>query len=225
MVRRYSYRGRYYGKRRNANVRATTFSRRFKASAANMTQNGLYNISGSGLVELVIPGGGDQKTGVIDIADTIWKSAMHGALSNVFDQYKIDKIQIKFTPYVAPDITNPTNHSMNGLFFTAIDRTGFAADANYAAISTYGSFTQTAFSVTNGESSTKPHYVRFGQTGIVGRSQYFDTKTKSTFPSVCCGVKLPGSVSANTTYKFAFEVDAQVRYRGVRFDGRNITSQ
>ena len=80
-----------------------TPSRAFKRSAANMTQNGLFNVNCVVPVVLnpasmLVNGAASNYMGafsVLDVPGTIYTSAMHSALKKVFDQYRIEKVTVK----------------------------------------------------------------------------------------------------------------------------------
>ena len=97
---KYGY-GRTYGRKRRS-VKAITMSKSFKASAANMTQNGVFNISVRSSIDHKTPqqGAGTPaiKIDKFDVAQQIASSPMHQQLSNVFDEYKIEKVSIKISP-------------------------------------------------------------------------------------------------------------------------------
>lgn len=215
--------GRYYsygyGKRyKTKSTKATTMKRSFKASAANMTQNGLFNISVRDTLTIAIANGSAENNENFDVSAKIAASTMHGQLSNVFDQYKIEKISIKIRP-----MGNPNSVTAYQVFYTCVDRTGFAENVTSDQLKTYQSYKETSWSM-NGDVG-KTHYVSFGQTDIVGKSTYYDTKGKAFFPNLRCGVLLPGNASSNSSFVYSIEIDAQVRYRGVRVDTTAVTHE
>ena len=218
---RYGY-GRRYGYRRKArSVRAITTTRNFKASASNMTQNGLFSINVRNEIQGNIPQGLRYGTALLDVPAIISQSPMHLQLSNVFDQYKIEKVSIKFRPI----FNNETLGTDFGAqtFFTCIDRSGFSATVDLAQLQTYQSYKESNWSLT-GETNM-PHYVNIGQTDIVGKSSYFDSKNTCTFPKVAYGVIMPQAVGSAAVFKYSVEIDAQVRYRGVRLDTSSVSTR
>lgn len=213
--------GRYYkygyGKRYRTSVKATTMKRSFKSSAANMTQNGLFNISVRDTLTITMASGTNEKNVNFDVSGKIAASTMHGQLSNVFDQYKIEKVSIKIRPMANPNAT------VYQIFYTCIDRTGFSADVTNDQLKTYQSYKESNWSM-NGDVG-KTHYVSFGQTDVVGKSTYYDAKGKAFFPALRCGVFTSGNAAANVDFVYSIEIDAQVRYRGVRVDTTAVTAE
>ena len=200
--RRY-YRGKYssYGK--------TKLSKNFKASANNMTQGGTFNISVR-FEDNVALSSQQAKWKAIDVAGKIATSDMHTYLSNVFDQYRIEKLIIRIKPVgeTGAGITVPC------ILFTAMDRTSFNANITVDQIRTYGSYKETMVSGSKDISPT--HYVNIGQSNLVEWTTYTDTKNKASFPSLIWGLNYAANVS-NTSY-VSIEIDAMIRYRGVRLD-------
>lgn len=210
------YKKRFYPKRKfGGTIRNMKMTRKFKAAAANMTQNGLFNVSARTTLTFNVPSGQSSIIGGLDIANTILQADMHKQLSTVFDQYKIGKVSIKIRPQVGA--ANPVSNAVAYLnLFSCVDRTGFNSNITLAQLRTYGSYRETSFSTTG--DLGRPHYISIGQSGIVGKSTYYDTKGAAVFPSVYCGLDLGSNLAANLTFIFSVEIDAQVRYRGVRLD-------
>lgn len=219
---RYGY-GRRYGYRRKArSVRAITTSKNFKASASNMTQNGLFSINVRNEILGNIAQGLRYGTQLLDVPAIISQSPMHLQLSNVFDQYKIEKVSIKFRPIYNTDAISQNAFGAQ-TFFTCIDRSGFSAGTDLAQLQTYQSYKESNWSLTG--DTNMPHYVNIGQTDIVGKSTYFDSKNTCTFPKVAYGVIMPTAVTAAAEFKYSVEIDAQVRYRGVRLDTSSVSTR
>lgn len=206
-------------------------SKSFKASAANMTQNGVFNISVRSSIDhetaaATQAGSIVQKIGKFDIATVVASSPMHQQLSNVFDEYKIEKVSIKISPAGHSEFTG--TYTINYLeFFACIDRTGFAGDnIGEDAITidkcrTYQSFKSINWPI-NGDSTSKL-YINIGQSDIVNKSKYYDSKGKAVIPELMTGMSLPsGGTTAH--WLFTVEIDAQVRYRGVRYDNRTVNT-
>lgn len=224
---KYGYGKRYGGKKRS--VKAITQSRSFKASAANMTQNGVFNISVRDLISIDIANGSANNIVKFDIASKIASAAMHTQLSNVFDEYKIEKVSLKISPAGHKAVVAGEYTVAYIEFFTSIDRTGFS-DLGIAEtaltiekVRTYQSFKSINWPV-NGDSASKM-YVNIGQSDIVNKSKYYDTKGKAVVPELVAGICLPGNATAATTFDFNVEIDAQVRYRGVRYDNRAVIAE
>ena len=210
--RRY-YRGRYssYGK--------TRLSRNFKASANNMTQGGTFNISVHDTDTVVVAANSNFGFKAVNLPAKISGSEMHRYLSNVFDQYRVEKLNIKIRP-LGDSIASLGNP---GILFTCVDRTGFAAGATLSTIKTYGSYRETMVSGSKDVSPT--HYVNIGASNLIEYTTYTDTKRTVSFPNFIWGFYFGGNVSNNTTIAVSIEVDAQVRYRGVRLDTGDVSTQ
>ena len=210
--RRY-YRGRY------SSLSKTRMSRNFKASANNMTQGGTFNVSVIKERPITIADG--AKVGIetqFDLASWISGSDMHRYLSNVFDQYRVEKVSIKIRPVgdSSSTITQPS------LLFTCVDRSGFAQTVTHDTLRTYGSYKETLIS---GAKDVSPvHYVNIGQSNLVEFSSYTDSKSKVSFPSMAVGVAYASGVEGGLTAYVSIEIDAQIRYRGVRLDTSAVST-
>lgn len=230
---KYGYGKRYgYGAKKRS-VKAITQSRSFKASAANMTQNGVFNISVRDVISLEVATATSTKISLFDVASKIASADMHTQLSNVFDEYKIEKVSLKLSPSGHTTLDLQDGYTASYIeFFTCIDRTGFATipvqqqqntDLTVEKVRTYQSFKSINWP-TNGDTASKM-YVNVGQSDIVNKSKYYDTKGKAVIPQLVAGVSLPANVvTQNTIFNFNIEIDAQVRYRGVRYDNRTVNA-
>lgn len=218
--RRY-YRGRY------ANSYAKTrMTRNFKASANNMTQGGTFNISSRQTAQCIfdtVPSTGSDnvsKSTQLNIPSAITSSAMHIQLSNVFDQYRVERLVIRIRPIgdasQTPSLTQPS------LLFTAVDRSGFNANATIDQYRTYGSYKETQISGAKDISPT--HTVYVSQSNLVEWTTWSDTKSMVSFPSVALGVFF-AHLPANTIVNLAVEFDFQIRYRGVRLDTSSVATR
>lgn len=205
-------------------VKAVTTSRAFKASASNMTQNGRFNISVKTTVGIPIAQNEAVGTIKVDVPNQILTSDMHKQLSNVFDQYKIEKCVIKFSPINVLSLTPDEGDIVlpaYAAFFSCVDRSGFAAAVTVGQLRTYGSYKETTWPV-NGDSIT-PHVVSIGQSDLVSRSEYYDTKQRAKFPEVMVGYEFASGVSHDAvTVNISVEFDVMIRYRGVRLDTTGV---
>lgn len=208
--RRY-YRRYYRGKNSYWKTRMT---RNFKASANNMTQGGTFNISVR-FEDSVTLSSQAANHKEIDIANKIAASDMHTYLSNVFDQYRVEKLTIRLKPLgdTATSLSNPC------ILFTAMDRTSFANAITQAQIRTYGSYKETMVSGAKDISPTHVCYI--GQSNLVEWSTYTDTKNRVSFPHIIWGVNYAAATSI--TSAVSVEIDAMVRYRGVRLDTSSVS--
>lgn len=216
----------YYRRRAKytRSVKAVSTSRAFKASASNMTQNGRFNISVKTTFGVVI--GANEAVGVhkVDVPNVILTSDMHKQLSNVFDQYKVEKCTMKFSPINSVSLEPALGAEVlpgYAAFFSCVDRSGFAANVTIAQLRTYGSYKETTWPV-NGDSIT-PHVVSIGQSDLVSRSEYYDTKHRAKFPEVMVGYEFASGIQhAELTVNVTVEFDVMVRYRGVRLDTTGV---
>lgn len=208
-----------YGKKGyNWKRKKLTPSKGFRRSAANMTQNGVFNVSNSyaagGTLTVLQKGGiASGEYGLIttaDIAQIILDSPMHKALRKVFDQYRIEKVTIKLAlTGIASDTATPLT------MFSCVDRTGFASeDRDLDSIRSYGSYKERQ--VNGDRAASQPLIINISQTDVVGLSLYRDTYAKATFPQLLAGVCTNQSTMANVNVAVRFEIDAMIRYRGVR---------
>ena len=212
----------YYRRRAryNRSVKAINTSRAFKASAANMTQNGKFNVSTKFIKTIDIEAGTQYGMIDCDIPNEIVQADMHKALSNVFDQYRVEKCTLKFNLLLNSTFTSGTPHIS---FFTAVDRTGFAANATVPSIRTYGSYKETTWSLTG--DSNAPHVISLGQADMVSRSEFYDTKNRAKFPQLKVGFDVAEVQLSAKAFTITCEIDAQIRYRGVRLDTTGVLAR
>ena len=212
----------YYKRRArfNRSVKAINTSRAFKASAANMTQNGKFNVSTKFIRTIDIEAGSQYGMVDCDIPNEIVLADMHKALSNVFDQYRVEKCTLKFNLLLNSTFTSGTPHIS---FFTAVDRTGFAANATVPSIRTYGSYKETTWSLTG--DSNAPHVISLGQADMVSRSEFYDTKNRAKFPQLKIGFDVAEVQLTAKAFTITCEIDAQIRYRGVRLDTTGVLAR
>ena len=211
----------YYKRAKSRSTKAITTSRAFKASAANMTQNGKFNVSTKFTTTLNVPLNEASVMVKLDVANAIVLADMHRQLSNVFDQYRIEKCSLKFNLLI--NSTNINTGYAHVAFFTACDRSGFATNATVGSMRTYGSYKESTWSL-NGDTNP-PHYVNVGQADLVSKSEYYDSKKKAAFPEVVAGVDLGEAVTEAKAITVTCEVDAQIRYRGVRLDTTGVLAR
>ena len=214
------YFGRYGSRYTSYNKLKT--SRNVKASAQNMTQGGKFTVTSHDVKSIQIDQGNAYNGFNLDLADLIWKSAMHKNLSNVFDQYRIEKVIVKIRDGGAGGL-NGFSTTMLPVLASIVDRTGTAVSLNLDAMRTYSSYKETQLSGNNDVSPV--HYAYIGASTVVEASQYFDTKNAASFPKLYCAVVLPANVPNSTgadPYAYlrnlTIDVEAQIRYRGVRLD-------
>lgn len=206
---------RYYRRRYGNSYTKTRTTRNFKASAQNMTQGGTFNISIRKDVYLDVTSGLKYAFDSLNIANDIKSSPMHQALSNVFDQYRVEKVTIRIRPAgdASGDIVNPS------ILFSAVDRSGFAANAPIDTIRTYGSYKETQ--ITGAKDVSPVHTIYIGQTNLVEFSSYSDSKSAVSFPAVGWGCFF-ANLAENLRVFFSIEFDCQIRYRGVRYDNSAV---
>lgn len=69
------------------------------------------------------------------------------------------------------------------------------------------------------------HFVAIGASNLFEYTIYTDTKKTVSFPNFIWGLYYAGNVTSNTTIAVSIEIDAQVRYRGVRLDTGDVSTQ
>ena len=192
-------------------------TRNFKASASNMTQGGTFNISAHNVLPVDVPSGTNtDKHGSIPVATWIAGSDMHKYLSYVFDQYRIERVVIRCRPIgdsSAPALQQPS------ILYSCIDRSGFENNVTITSLRTYGSYKETAIS---GAKDVSPvHTIYMSQSSLVEWTTWTDSKKTCTFPACIAGVFF-AFLGANSTVNLSIEIDAQIRYRGVRLDTSQV---
>ena len=126
MFPRYNKFYRYPKRYTKSSVGKITQSRNFRASAANMTQNGLFSVNVRTPQTLQVQANSANSWAQLDVPALINSSAMHRQLSNVFDQYRIEKVTIRFKPLATTNTSSSTVMSFLN-FFTVVDRSGLSA--------------------------------------------------------------------------------------------------
>ena len=211
---------RYY-RRKYGSYYKTRMTRNFKSSALNMTQGGTYNISVVKEKNINLQLTGNKAFGyeLLNIPALITASDMHKNLSNVFDQYRVERVTIRIRPCgdnSPATLINPL------VLFTCIDRSGFAGNITIDSIRTYGSYKETA--VSGAKDISPVHTCYIGQSNLVEFSTYYDTKSMVSFPRVIWGA-YDAYVTGATTIFASIEIDAQIRYRGVRLDQSAVATR
>lgn len=206
------YYRRYYRGRYSNSIGKTRISKVVKASAANMTQGGTFTISAHADLSFTVPQGQSTGFSTLDIPAMISGCSMHTALSNVFDQYKVDKMLIKLRP-AGDSIAGTTQPA---LLFSVVDRSGFPNTVTLPTLRSYGSYKETQIS---GAKDVSPvHYISIGQSNLVEFGSYSDTKKMVQFPYVYAGIHFATAINQQVIIAVSCEIEAQVRYRGVRLD-------
>lgn len=229
--RGYSRFRRYYRRygSRYTSVKKLTTTPNVKASAQNMTQGGKFTVTAhmvaavgtaSNTSTAVITEFTDGKaTCRLNLPELVKSSEMHKALSNVFDQYRIDKLVMKIRD-AGQSGTDVDSITLLPTLSSIVDRTGLANVLDLTAMKSYSSYKETQLSQ-NGDVSPI-HTVYIGSSTIVEASSYFDTKNNATFPYVMLAVAFPtaSALTGHGTYvrNLSIDIEAQVRYRGVRLD-------
>lgn len=213
----------WYKKKYRGSARQLQMSRNFKASAANMTQRGKFNINVHDNMTLTIQANSQTAMGDIDIAALCSSSAMHAQLSNVFDQYKISKVIIKIRP-IGSSVVSPQDAPYSQTFFTVVDRTGFAATVDISTLRTYQSYKEIVWGFGSTETPA-PMVVAVANTSLVEKSSFSDTKNTASFPKLKLGVYLPVTTATTITTNYSVEIDAMVVYRGVRLDTSSVSTR
>ena len=200
MFPRYKNYYRYPKRYTKSSVAKITQSRNFKASAANMTQNGLFSISARSPLSLQVAANNNATWQVLDIPAAISGSDMHRQLSNVFDQYRIEKLTIRIKPVITYDNTGVGQFSSYLAFFSVVDRSGFSNSTTIAQLRTYSSYKETSWA-TNGGDTPRAHVINIGQADLVSRTEYYDSKSTAKFPQVCVGYDIGQTTTQGVTKK------------------------
>lgn len=217
--------GRYirsYGRRYTSAGKIRT-SRNVRASAQNMTQGGKFTVTAHETISLTIPQNAGGQGVTKNIATLIMQSSMHRNLSNVFDQYRIEKATIKLKD-AGVTFGGAYTTTQLPVLSSIVDRTGLAAAIDINAMRTYSSYKETSLSANNDISPT--HTIYIGASNIVEATTYYDTKVVTNFPQIYIAIALPTNVPNTDGYSytrtFTMDIEAQVRYRGVRLDTRGV---
>lgn len=197
----------------SVSVKAVKFPKTSVFSAYNLTQNGVFQINAKLQFNLDIGVDGVYAFKIIDIRNQIATSTMHVALSCCFDQWRIEKIRCRITPLSGVSDFNQT-------FFSCIDRSGFAEDVTIADLQTYQSYKESVWSKEGGR--INPHFVLFGQSDLVGKGLYYDTKGLAECCYMACGLMFPQPLASASSFYFGLDIVAICTYRGVRFDDTNL---
>ena len=138
-------------------------------------------------------------------------------------QYRIEKATIKLKD-AGVTLGGGYETTQLPVLASIVDRTGLAAAIDINAMRTYSSYKETSLSANNDISPS--HMIYIGASNIVEATTYYDTKTVSNFPQIYLAVTLPTNVPNTEGYSytrtFTMDIEAQVRYRGVRLDTRGV---
>lgn len=200
-------------KANSLSVKAVKFPKTSVFSAFNLTQNGVFQINAKFQFNLDIGADGVYAFKIIDVRNEIATSTMHVALSCCFDQWRIEKVRCRITPLTGVSDYNQT-------FFTCIDRSGFAQDVTIADLQTYQSYKESVWSKEGGR--INPHFVIFGQSDLVGKGTYYDTKGLAECCYLAVGLMFPQPLASASSFYFGLDIVAICTYRGVRFDDTNL---
>lgn len=221
--------GRYirsYG-RRYSSVGKIRTSKNVRASAQNMTQGGKFTITAHNVTSLTVNQATTGSGVTVQLPTLIRNSPMHRNLSNVFDQYRIEKVILKIRD-AGTSTANGYECTMLPVIASIVDRTGIAEGLTLDQMRTYSSYKETLLSANNDISPT--HTIYIGASTLVESSEYFDTKQLTNFPKIYLAIVLPSAIPNSSdaqhpysyTRQLSIDVEAQVRYRGVRLDPTDI---
>lgn len=172
---------------------------------------------------LTVPIGSATIHSEIPIATSLTNSVMHQNMSNVYDQFRIRKITMKFQPTGTPGGADA--NKLYSTFYTAMDRNGFADGITLEQIRTYQSYKQTVYAA-NASNKAPVHYVSWTNNTLFEKSRYFNTKLTPTTETVLAGVALPGNVAAAPApFGFTVTIQYDLTYRGLRADTSNIAAE
>lgn len=154
----------------------------------------------------------------IDVGNELKSAAMHVAMSNVYDQFRVRKVTIKITP-----ASTTAADAVYATLFTVFDRNGFAAGVSVDSLQTYSSYKQTAYS-TNATNKAPVHYVSWENNTLFEKSRYFSTKLKPQAGHLAIGNTLSAAPSVATPMNLVYNISwtFDVTYRGLRADSSLI---
>lgn len=157
---------------------------------------------------------------VVGTAVTV--SPMHIAMSKVYDQFRIRKVQLKITPTLAPDALDAGTANYYNLF-TVLDKSGFAPAVTLDTLQTYQSYKQTAYSSAPSNRATA-HYVTYYNSSMFEKSRWYNTKRTPIDAEIMVGVYGGEGLQEKHT-SFQFEWTFDITYRGLRSDESNILTE
>ena len=143
---------------------------------------------------------------------------MHGQLSNAWDEYKIEAVEITVTPSGTEEIQDEEKRTLYIRFFTCIDNNRPPINVNYAQLKANSTYKDTTFSLHS--SNTAPiHRTTFNM-----NQRYTSTKTTSPLGTLTLGLASSETFDEPVTTWWSCNFRFHVSYRKARVDTGYITT-
>jgi len=152
------------------------------------------------------------------IACFLTSSKMHGMLSDVWDEYKIEKVELSITRQGNQTVTEEESKEVYLKFFTCFDKNRPSVNISYSQIKTMDTYHETSFSIlaTNAGPEHKICYM-LGQ-------KYSSTKTTPSLGTLTMGLASHEIFGDRVTTWWSCSFRFQVSYRVARVDTSYITT-
>lgn len=152
------------------------------------------------------------------IACFLTSSKMHGMLSDVWDEYKIEKVELSITRQGNQTVTEEESKEVYLKFFTCFDKNRPSVNISYSQIKTMDTYHETSFSIlaTNASPEHKICYM-LGQ-------KYSSTKSTPSLGTLTMGLASHEIFGDRTTTWWSCSFRFQVSYRVARVDTGYITT-
>lgn len=143
---------------------------------------------------------------------------MHGQLSNAWDEYKIEAVEITVTPSGTEEIQDEEKRTLYIRFFTCIDNNRPPVNVNYAQLKANSTYKDTTFALHN--SNAAPiHRTTFNM-----NQRYTSTKTTSPLGTLTLGLASSETFDEPVTTWWSCNFRFHVSYRKARVDTGYITT-
>lgn len=152
------------------------------------------------------------------IACFLTSSKMHGMLSDVWDEYKIEKVELNITRQGNQRVTEENTKEEYFKFFTCFDKNRPSVNISYSQIKTMDTYHETTFSLQ--ATNTAPiHNICY----MLGQ-KYSSTKTTPSLGTLTMGLASHEIFEDRVTTWWSCSFRFQVSYRGARVDTGYITT-
>lgn len=143
---------------------------------------------------------------------------MHGQLSNAWDEYKIESVEITVTPSGTEKIEDEDERTSYIRFFTCIDNNRPPVNVSYSQLKANSTYSDTTFALHN--SNTAPiHRTTFNMD-----QRYTSTKTTSPLGTLTLGLASSETFDEPVTTWWSCNFRFHVSYRKARVDTGYITT-
>ena len=152
------------------------------------------------------------------IACFLTSSKMHGMLSDVWDEYKIEKVELNITRQGNQTVTEEESKEVYLKFFTCFDKNRPSVNISYSQIKTMDTYHETSFSLR--AANTAPiHSICY----TLGQ-KYSSTKTTPSLGTLTMGLASHEIFGDRVTTWWSCSFRFQVSYRVARVDTGYITT-